>query len=96
MRHIRWSTAAEADFDEIITFIAAANHVAAEKIEQLIEDRVDRLRDFPNLGRIGKPENTRELLIIGTPYFAVYILDSDPLVLRILHGAQRWPPTDPE
>jgi toxin ParE1/3/4 len=92
MRHIRWSTAAEADLDRIIEFIAAANPMAAERLEQLIEDRVDGLLDFPSLGRDGKLPNTRELVIVGTPYVVVYILDNDPLVLRILHGAQRWPP----
>jgi toxin ParE1/3/4 len=35
---------------------------------------------------------TTELVVVGTPYVVVYRVErSVVLVLRILHGAQRWP-----
>jgi plasmid stabilization system protein ParE len=36
--------------------------------------------------------NTRELVIPGLPYLAVYRLKGDVIeVSRVLHGAQKWP-----
>ncbi len=35
---------------------------------------------------------TRELVITGTPYIAAYRVRPQRIeVLRIIHGAQRWP-----
>ncbi|MGB8479497.1 MAG: type II toxin-antitoxin system RelE/ParE family toxin [Acidobacteriaceae bacterium] len=37
-------------------------------------------------------DGTRELVIHRTPYIAVYLITDDSLrILRVLHGAQRWP-----
>jgi toxin ParE1/3/4 len=37
-------------------------------------------------------EGTRELVFAGLPFLAVYEVAEEVQVLRILHGAQRWPP----
>jgi plasmid stabilization system protein ParE len=40
---------------------------------------------------------TRELVIVGTPYIAAYQLSTDTIrILRVLHGAQRWPDDLPD
>jgi len=58
---------------------------------------VRRLRDFPESGRPGRIDGTREPVIAGTPYVAAYVV-TETMVrnLRVLHGAQRWPETLPE
>jgi toxin ParE1/3/4 len=34
----------------------------------------------------------RELVVIGTPYIVVWCVErSAVVILRVLHGAQRWP-----
>jgi len=44
-------------------------------------------------GRRGRVPRTRELVIQRTPYIAIYALRSDLVfILRIVHGAQQWPP----
>ena len=53
------------------------------------------LQSFPRIGRPGRVEGTREIAFSPLPYIAVYeILDAqdEVRVLRILHGAQQWPP----
>jgi plasmid stabilization system protein ParE len=44
------------------------------------------------MGRPGRIEGTRELVISRTPYIAAYRIAGDNVrVLRVLHGAQQWP-----
>jgi len=50
------------------------------------------LRAFPNRGRVGLVENTREIVFFPWPYIAVYqIIDDQAEVIRIRHAAQNWP-----
>jgi toxin ParE1/3/4 len=61
---------------------------------EAIERRVGRLAEMPRLGRTGRVEGTRELVIPDTPFLAVYELEGDQesvVILRILHSARRWP-----
>lgn len=59
---------------------------------QVIYQSIARLRRFPNVGRIGLAEDTRELVFSPWPYIAVYeVIGDQVLVLRIRHGAQDWP-----
>ncbi|WP_404977798.1 type II toxin-antitoxin system RelE/ParE family toxin [Ancylobacter sp. 3268] len=40
---------------------------------------------------------TRELVISCTPYVAAYVVTETAVrIVRVLHGAQRWPETLPE
>jgi len=49
------------------------------------------------MGRPGRIEGTRELVVSGTPYIAAYRIVGDTVrVLRVLHGAQQWPETLPD
>ena len=54
---------------------------------------ISHLDHFPELGRPGRVAGTRELVVRGSPYLAVYELyGPDVAILRVLHGAQLWPP----
>jgi toxin ParE1/3/4 len=51
------------------------------------------LEQFPCRGQLGHVVGTRELAVIRTPYVLVYRIDDIVVViLRVRHGAQRWPP----
>jgi len=49
---------------------------------------------FPEIGRIGSVENTRELVVSGTPFILVYQLRKQIVVHRILHSSRKWPKLD--
>lgn len=62
-----------------------------------IRDQVAGLVKFPETGRRGRIEGTRELVINRTSYIAAYrILGDTVRILRVLHGAQLWPDEMPE
>ena len=72
--------------------IAERDPWAAIDVGDAVHAAVTRLIAHPALGRPGRVLSTREL-VIGTPYVVMYRIEqSVVLVLRILHGAQRWPP----
>jgi toxin ParE1/3/4 len=47
---------------------------------------------MPYLGRPGRVEDTRELVVSGTPYIVVYtVLDDLVVIIAVQHDAQKWP-----
>jgi toxin ParE1/3/4 len=90
--NIAWHPLARLDLVEIITHIAEENLSAAYRIQNQIESQVSLLAQMPEMGRKGRLRGTRELVIAGTPYLVAYrIRTATVLVLRVLHGARRWP-----
>ncbi|MGV2291362.1 type II toxin-antitoxin system RelE/ParE family toxin [Trinickia sp. YCB016] len=90
-----WKPQAIADRSEIMEYIAQDSPSAAIDIDEAIEEQVESLIRFPELGRHGRVPGTCELVIARTPYIAVYALDLERSVIsviRVLHGARLWPP----
>ena len=57
-----------------------------------IHEQVILLARHPRMGRPGRVRGTRELVINRTPYIAAYRVSGDVVtILRLLHGARRWP-----
>jgi toxin ParE1/3/4 len=90
--HLEWSVLALADRQAIFDYIEADSPRAAVAVDLRIEMTTGRLVQFPETGRIGRVDGTRELVINRTPYIAAYRTVGDVvLILRVLHGAQQWP-----
>lgn len=89
---LRWLLRALADRDAQLDYIALDNITAAIEQGDRIADHVKKLIDHPTIGRLGRKKGTRELVINGTPFIAVYQISGEVIqILRILHGAQKWP-----
>jgi toxin ParE1/3/4 len=89
---LRWSPEAADDLARIVRHIRQDNPSAADRIGILIYQRVATLETFPNLGRPGRVEGTRELPLPPLPFVVVYRLRGEAVeIARVLHGAQRWP-----
>jgi len=87
-----WTKQADAQLDEVYEYISQDNPVAADGQLQLIGNAVQNLGNFPELGRTGRRDGTREVVIPGTPYIVVYrIRLASVRVLSVIHGARRWP-----
>lgn len=90
---IDWSNRAVAEFKHISEYIERDRGIqTANKTCRKIYDAVQELVKFPNRGRPGRVQATRELVVLPTPYIAIYRVYVDRiLILNIKHGAQRRP-----
>jgi toxin ParE1/3/4 len=89
---VRWTTDAANDLERICDYIAETSPNSARRVAQAVVEGVASLNSFPNRGRPGRVEGTRELVFAPLPFVAVYEVRGEVQVLRILHGAQHWPP----
>jgi len=93
---LNWTEPAEEDLADIEAYIAEDNSpvVAIDVVFKIIDTTERLLREHPESGRLGRLRSTRELVINGTPYLTIYRVTEAVEVLRVLHGAQQWPPDD--
>ena len=74
---VRLSSEAQSDLTAIHAYIAHDNEPAADRVIARILQSVQRLEDFPELGRPGRLNGTREVSIAKTAYLAVYRIEPD-------------------
>lgn len=91
---IDWLPEAHRDRFDQLDHLAQDNPPAAADQDDEIERQIAMLVQHPKMGRPGRVKGTRELVISGTPFIAVYRLEGDRRieVLCLLHGSQQWPP----
>ena len=83
------------DMEELHAYIARRSPSRAHSVLARIRRAINRLEVFPYSGRGGRLSGTRELVVPGLPYLAVYEVQDDRVVIqRVLHQAQQWPPLD--
>ena len=89
---IKWLRKALRNLEQAHAYIAKDDPAAAAQTILKIQRAVAQLATFPNMGRSGRVEGTRELIISSTPYFIVYqIKDNTVQILRVLHSARKYP-----
>lgn len=87
-----WTPIATRDLRAAYEYVAEDNVAAAERLLDRILSAVEMLEQYPRMGRGGRVEGTRELVISGTPFMVVYRAGRDRVdVLAVLHAACRWP-----
>ena len=88
---LHWSRRALADLDRICARIAIDKPTVVAGFAQSVSDKVDRLREFPLLGRIGVYQDTREL-VMHKNYLVTYRLRADEIqILQVWHVARDRP-----
>ncbi|WP_439815551.1 type II toxin-antitoxin system RelE/ParE family toxin [Zavarzinia sp. CC-PAN008] len=93
---LSWSAEAQDDLAALANYIARDNPRAAVNQIRIIRAATARLRDHSHLGRPGRLDGTRELVVPGTNWIVIYLVRSPMIrILRVLHGAQQWPPQSP-
>ena len=92
MTRIAWLQAALDDLRGIHDYIACDNPTAARRVVKVVRDDVKILCDHPAIGRPGRIEGTRELVIVRYPYIVAYRETPRAAeILAIVHSSRRWP-----
>lgn len=89
---LKWLRRAERDLEQVEAYISQDNPKAAVDVVLTIIAAVERLDAFPGIGRAGRVEGTRELVVDGTPYIVPYRKRVERIeLLRVYHAARLWP-----
>ncbi len=89
---LRWTRLALLHLGHAHDYIAREAPGSAAAVVERVEMAVMNLARHPYMGREGRVEGTRELLIPGTPFIASYRVEADGVeILALVHGARRWP-----
>lgn len=93
--HVGWLKRALANLDAEAEYIARDNPAAARRVTMAIQQTVALLAAHPAIGRPGRVDGTRELVIPDTPYIFPYrVREGRVEVLRVFHAARKWPLAD--
>ncbi len=87
-----WLSRAQRHLTEIVVYIAEDNPTAAISVKERIEQATTHLSANPRMGRQGRIDGTRELVVSGLPYVIPYRLRFGRVeILDVIHAARRWP-----
>ena len=90
-----WTPNARKARTAAIDYIAHDSPRAALGQLDEIERQTDMLIAHPEMGRPGRVDGTRELVISRTPFIVIYRIKPRARrieLFRFLHGARQWPP----
>ena len=89
---IFWREVALNSLERARTYIAQDNPSAAQRVYERIFAAVRNLANMPQMGRPGRVEDTRELVVPDTPYIVAYtVIDDQVVIIAVQHSAQKWP-----
>ena len=78
--------------DRIFDYIEERDERAAERTVDRILQLCLTLSNFPQIGRAGRVDRTREMSVPSVPYFVVYRTRGEVLeVLDVIHTSRRYP-----
>ena len=89
---LRWTPPALTHIAEIHDHIAKDSPGAARRVVTQIRKDAGLLLEQPSMGRPGRIEGTRELVVSRCPFIIAYRVDGDEIpILAVIHTARRWP-----
>jgi len=89
---IRWTKRAIRSLTSIHEYISKDSPAAAARVSAAVVDATDQLAKFPQSGRPGRIDGTRELVVSGLPYVIPYrVVDDVVVILSVIHGSRKWP-----
>lgn len=89
---IVWTEPARQDLHNIFEYTSEESPKAARSLLSDIKERVIHLQDNPLIGRMGRINGTRELVMTGTHYILPYRVQANQVqILAVFHSARKWP-----
>lgn len=89
---IKWLRRALRNLEQAHDYILKDNPQAAREVILRIQSAANQLESYPLMGRLGRVEGTKELVIANTPYILIYRVKLDSVeILCVLHTSKRYP-----
>lgn len=89
---VRWTVQAADDLQSVHEYLNERSPEAADALVERILGSIDILERYPHLGRAGRIDGTRELVVTGTAFIVSYRLRKDQAeILSVLDAARKWP-----
>jgi toxin ParE1/3/4 len=89
---VRWLRKALRSLEQAHDFVAQESPESAIQLVLKIQAAVAQLETYPMMGRPGRVDGTKELVILGTPYIVIYRVKGQWVhILRVLHGSRKYP-----
>ena len=90
---VRYSKLALGELDVILAGIAKDNFAAAVRFDGRVERVVERIGQFPEGAQeVAERSGVRRVPLVRYPYVVYYrVIESEVMILRIVHGARRNP-----
>lgn len=89
---IVWQDRAESDLEGIAEHIMETDPSAALRVVSAIRDATRMLAEHPGIGRTGRVDGTRELVIPRLPYILPYQVEDRVIrILAVMHTSRKWP-----
>ena len=87
-----WSKRALRQRQNIFVYLREHDPAVADRADEALLERAKDLLQHPRLGRPGRVDGTRELILTDYPYVIAYRLRKQSLeIAAVLHAARRWP-----
>lgn len=91
MYQLEWKQIAEDDLANIVDFIAEDSLASAERFAANIRAKAEKLREHPEICRVGRKRGTREL-VAHPNYLVIYRVRGEIVeILRVKHASRAWP-----
>jgi len=90
---VRYTDTALAELNDILSYIAKDNPLAADEVGAIVRATIARLADFPRLAIETDVPHVRVAPVLPYRYLIFYSVHDDTLVIRnVRHAARRRPP----
>jgi addiction module RelE/StbE family toxin len=89
---VNWTKSALNDLEIEANYLNKINPSIEDSFLECVESSIDLIKEYPELGRIGRVNQTRELILKKFQYILVYLVESSYIdIIRLLHTSRKWP-----
>lgn len=91
MAKIKWTRLALSDLTNAYEYIKQDSPGSAKAVAERIMKSIDMLAEHPEIGRPGRVEETREIVVSHSPFIVVYRYKKDTVeIINIFHTSRKW------
>lgn len=92
MMQVKYTNIAIDDLNHAYDFIYQDSPKSARKVIETIELHINKLTDFPDIGKKGRVLRTQEMPVTGLPFIIIYRHKKDTIeIISILHTSRKYP-----